>query len=163
MPGEYWCSAITRVWSPRQPGMKTNFAFMMSRPAALLRGASWRNGGRHDKRGDLLGEAVHVYANPRSYRQPFCDLAGRAGSRRPSIVPAGRPSHVGLACRLDRFNRDLPARAMGLEDAVSGRCAGLSLRLGDRGVERRLDHVLGSDALQYDGHDRGIRQIATLA
>src|SRR5690348_7653990 len=101
--------------------MTANFAFMMSRPAAFLHRASWRNGGWHAKGGDLLGEAVHVHANPRSDRKPVCDLAGRTDSRRPSIVPARRPSHVGLARCLDRFDRHLPARPMGLEDAAPRR------------------------------------------
>ena len=68
-----------------------------------------------------------------------------------------------MARGADRFNRHVPARALGLEDAARRWAARLSLRLRHRRLERRLDHVLGSDAVQHAGRDRRLRQAAALA
>ena len=104
-----------------------------------------------------------VYANSRSCRKSLRDLAGRARSGRPAPVPARGLAHVGMARRADRLLCHLPSRPVGLADAPRRRASRLSLRFGDRRLERRLDHLLGSDAVQHAGHDRRLRQAAPLA
>src|SRR5271155_1251347 len=103
------------------------------------------------RRKGAMGGTTDVYANPRSDWESVRDLAGRPGSR---AVPAVRFAHVCLACGADRLNRHLPARTLGLADAARRRFARLSLRFRYRYLERRLDHVLGSYAVQHPGHDR---------
>ena len=99
----------------------------------------------------------------RSYRKPVLDLVGRAHSGGAVVVPAGRLAHVGMARGVDRLDRYLPARTMGLEDAARRWHPRLSLRLRHRHMECRLDHVLGRDVVQHAGDHRRIRQITPLA
>ena len=110
-----------------------------------------------------LAGGLHVRANPRSDRESVRHLARGAHSVAVAVVPARRAAALRVARDAHRLARDPRPRPVGLENAARRGCARLSLRLRHRRVERRLDHFLGSDAVQHAGDDRVVRQAATLA
>ena len=80
----------------------------------------------------------------------------------PARAPRGLP-RLRLARRAARLDRHLRARRLGLAHAARHRNPRLFLRLGDRRLERRLDHLLGPDAVQHARPHRPVREPAALA
>src|SRR5918912_1016775 len=91
-----------------------------------------------------MGDA-DVHANRGSDREYVPDLDRGTHSRGRTAVHVGSAALVGVAGDIGGLDHHARARAMGLENAVGARYPGLSLWLGNRRVERRLDHVLGRD------------------